>query len=207
MSFKHAVGRSFVSILQAIQAFPGWMGLCDLTRGNSKWRKTAASFWERSASVPWPLLSAGKHSLKDHQQEGNSASRPGQVWHLPHLGGLSPKEKSSDSGSLRSFISYVVGDLSTNSCRLVHGVDLMNNVFGVLFKSFVNEVRVMAHIEQMFHIFHILLVLVFERNDQAKTIMEFAGQFILFNYDPSPAMACFSLRMMTQKYVAKPSER
>lgn len=80
----------------------------------------------------------------------------------------------------------------------MHGVDLMNNVFGVLFKSFVNEVRVMAHIEQMFHIFHILLVLVFERNDQAKTIMEFAGQFILFNYDPSPAMACFSLRMMTQ---------
>ena len=89
----------------------------------------------------------------------------------------------------------------------MHGVDLTNNVFGVLFKSFVNEVRVMAHIEQMFHIFRILLVFVFERNDPAKTIVEFAGPFILFNYDPSPAMACFSLRMMTQKHLVKPSER
>ena len=92
---------------------------------------------------------------------------------------------------------------SLNSA-LMQGPDVNNSLIGVLLRFRLDEVAVVADIEQMFHAFYVpqdqtnlLRFFWFSENNPSKDIVPFRAKVHIFGNKPSPAIATFALKYTT----------
>ena len=129
---------------------------------------------------------------------------PGEVNYIPHHGVRHPRKPEK----LRVVFNCAAKFKGTSlNDHLLSGLDLTNNLFGVLCRFRRYPVAVMCDIEKMFHMFYVkpqdrdyLRFLWWEGGETDKSPLEYRMNVHLFGATSSPGCANFGLKHLAKQY-------